>query len=448
MPESQIKRLFSHTRLRWFLLGAATVSIAEFILPVVGKTPQIIHSYSSKPTTTAHSVLTQFDLNSLLSTATGAESAHAEETIDSVLARLSASSTYAGLPVRSVTVHVPTETQGIAILIPQIHRYPGSAYADSVNDMAETAQNEIYTIEKSVAGSNNIQFLMTEGDNYGLVPNAKIQLLQDKIKTTNELQTELDNVPTTDAAGALLKSNGEKVVALMQREISLAGGSYKLKAEKPTLTLYGSENPDTVAQSADIVRNYMYIEDRLASLTTPQSSNSTLSVSKNNLNLNSILGLIQSFTNDPGNALLQACRGIISKAQGTTDGPLVHSAQSIQATYKRLAELDNTVIETTVTTAPSRTDNPYTTVTNVKMLEDKKAIVEKQITDVVINERNAETTENFARGLVNTDNTVGIIQYGAGHEAGLTAEMNKHHIAVIVVTPTSVTGGENAAMPD
>ncbi|MDP3697792.1 MAG: hypothetical protein Q8R55_07335 [Candidatus Taylorbacteria bacterium] len=64
----------------------------------------------------------------------------------------------------------------------------------------------------------------------------------------------------------------------------------------------------------------------------------------------------------------------------------------------------------------------------------KSPELEKKIQDVVVDRRNKEAAKNFARTLQETDKRIGIIQFGAGHTAGLIKELNRQGISVIVVT--------------
>lgn len=88
--------------------------------------------------------------------------------------------------------------------------------------------------------------------------------------------------------------------------------------------------------------------------------------------------------------------------------------------------------------SPTITKNPYANEYSQAKLKLRVAWREKQINEVIIDRRNKETAVNFARGLEDTNQITGILQFGAGHKERLIKELNKNKISVIVVTPDRV----------
>jgi hypothetical protein len=158
-----------------------------------------------------------------------------DQSIDSIATALKSMQ----LPIGKITLHPVQNSKGTAIYLPQVHRNPGSSISDPINNSAEIAQRQIYDIISYLVKNKNIKFAMAEGDIYGKVPQEKIDLLKNKIGSGGNSNT---------------------------REINLAGAPYRLKAEGVDFTLYGGETKSTYDQSADIVRDYIYLSDRLDQL--------------------------------------------------------------------------------------------------------------------------------------------------------------------------------------
>ncbi len=218
----------------------------------------------------------------------------------------------AGLPASSVTFYSTPAAKGVAIYIPQVHKNPGSQAADVSNNDAEIAQNQIYKIISFLTRQTGIKYVMTEGEMYGPVPQAKLDSLRSNLHK-------------------LEQNKNSQEARILEREVILKGAAHKLKAEGENFALYGAENKDTYEKSAKIVRNYVATRSK-------------------------------------------------------------DSARQIQA--------------------------------------------------VVVDQRNKETAENFAKGLTAEKTEVGILQFGAGHKKGLVAELQSQGLSVIVITPNEVSAGK------
>lgn len=154
------------------------------------------------------------------------------------------------LPVASTYASNVDNPKGTAILIPQIHRYPGSNVTDPLNDNAESAQKEAYQIMSYLTQNDNINLIMAEGDLYGPVSQEKINNLAQEINLRN----------------LLAQFNFTSLVNLLDRDIFLAGAPYILKAKNNDINLYGGETESVYNESANIVRNYVYLTDRKTQL--------------------------------------------------------------------------------------------------------------------------------------------------------------------------------------
>ena len=70
---------------------------------------------------------------------------------------------------------------------------------------------------------------------------------------------------------------------------------------------------------------------------------------------------------------------------------------------------------------------------------NKHKHIRKKLNEIVLNQRNKETAENFSKGLWETNNNVGVLQFGAAHTKGLIRELNKQGLTVIVITVDGVS---------
>ena len=348
------------------------------------------------------------------------------------------------LPIGNVTIHTATTSQGVAVLIPQSHRYPGSAPEDVVNNTAEIAQNQIYQIIPELINRYNINFIMAEGDSYCEVSSEKIDGLAEKITSRErfslafqELKESLLQKGYAPALIEKFSKDAEAVLRKNDRAIILAGAPYKLKAEGSSFTLFGSENPATVEEGKVLVRDYIYLEDRLNQLQGPMAAflppGSAVQIPQS-FDIQSLLSLLKPLT--PENALRRALQSLLVVVNSKGDEKTSQDITSIERDLTRLIESDS--VEGGQTPAPSREDNPYMTISDRKALEAKLSETEGKITKTVIEKRNQEAADNFAQALTERGEKTGILQYGAGHEEGLVKELQARGLSVVVITPQAV----------
>lgn len=393
------------------------------------------------------------------------------------VAELAKPQTYANLPVGSVSSYPVQNSWGTVLLIPQFHRYPGTALADSSNDSAQVAQSQIYDIMSYVNKQYGIKFAMAEGDLYGPVPNEKITSLTDKISLRNEFSSGLDQLKkeigdNPSPADQQLLNDSTRLLATLDREIILQGAPYKLKAEGGNVNLYGSEVKSTQDKSATIVRNYIYLQDRektlvqgnisqssgLLSMLKSGKSQAVGALSVNPLNLGSQMNFgtqvgvgsktnstlaklyqqLLSRTQNGGNSLESDFITVESQASASGDSSLLGVLAKLRDTYYKIKDNQVKGELSANKNSPSRQDNPYSGITDSNVIKSKLNESEKQIQSVVIDQRNVETAENFAQGLKAENTDIGFLQFGAGHEAGLIEQLNKQGLSVVVVTPTEV----------
>ncbi len=174
------------------------------------------------------------------------------------------------------------------------------------------------------------------------------------------------------------KPGSDKKVKEKKRELSLVGAPIKLWAEGKDMILVGSENKKTLDESREIVKEHLSLQEQM-------SSGKTSSLEK-------------SFSDE---------------------------------TVKKLEKLKELK-------AKLKSKKNKKSPKKEKDLKEKIKQNEKKIQEVIIDKRNKETAENFSQALKKYDQNAGILEFGAGHEAGLIKEFNKIGIDVIVVTTNEV----------
>lgn len=347
---------------------------------------------------------------------------------------------YAGLPVGSVDVRPTDRSWGTVVLLPQYHQHPGSNVDDAVNDRAQRTQEESYAILQKLTHDGNTHLVMVEGEIAGDVPVAKTQRLTALVQERDTFRTRLDGVvqsfgalPSEATRVARVKKSGEKLLASVDRQIALAGAPQWAAATGAPIRLVGSENPDTLAQSRDVVRTYIYAQDRLAQL---GGGTSTAALGGS---------FVETMLSSQLQQLLKKARAEntdIDLSRLQREAPDANSAENVRTLRDAWQALSQTRsmrdAPAQSTTATTRSDNPFAGIQNPAALRKIVTQQEQKIQELVITRRNTETAENFARALRSHDVTTGILQFGAGHEDGLTRELNKVGLSVIVVRPAEV----------
>lgn len=347
--------------------------------------------------------------------------------------------TYSGLPVESSTLYNTTSSRGVAILIPQSHRYPGSEVEDSINDTAMVVQNNIYKLLSFLTHTFSITTIMAEGDPYGPVDPAKLSRIAEQNQSdvilgssVQALQSEVAKDERLMRFSKDLVNQSTAVHNSTSRALILEGAPYKLKAEGANITLYGSENMETVEEGKLVVRDYIYLQDRLAALS--QETEAEQLAPQNDLaSIQALMNILSPA--QPTDRLLKTLnsleRVLTTNPKDTVQSLISSTRQSLERMTEALKAPNNQQEEI----APSRSNNPYANETNRTALEEKRQVLEAKITDVVVNKRNEETAEHFSQMLEAERTQIAILQYGAGHEAGLVEELQERAISVVVIRP-------------
>jgi len=355
---------------------------------------------------------------------------------------------YAHLPVGKVSSYEHPDAWGTAILIPQTHRYPGTDAADQANDSAEIAQAQIYETLSYLHEQFRVDFMMAEGDLYGEVPEGKISKLTEKISLRDRFSAQIETLKhefqkesIDPAAERDFFKHADQFVASLDREIILEGAPYRLKAEREDITLFGSENKATREEGAVVVRDYIYLKDRLGELTSvpDQRNRGFTKRSGRTHELSEVYALLLSQNRNPGQSLESDLASLESLASFRGEDDLGILLAECKDTYQTIQRLRKQEEEETVSVPlPSREDNPYQSIRSPQEIQALLAETEQKIEEIVVVKRNQEVAENFARALKAEDTTIGILQFGAGHESGLIQELNEQGLSVIVITPKEV----------
>ncbi|MBI4708587.1 MAG: hypothetical protein HY764_00025 [Candidatus Portnoybacteria bacterium] len=338
--------------------------------------------------------------------------------------------------VGDISQHPAPNSWAQAVLIPQTHKYPGSQASDSMNNQAEIAQNQIYEIISYIQKNSGINFVMIEGDLYGPEQsNEKTQILAEKIALREKLVKQAEQIKEAMANGTISPSieikfskDIDAFIATLDREIALKGAAYLLKARGGDLTIYGSEDAETLSQCTQITRNYIYQKDRKTQLESNGTNSQSLAMLRN-----LYMSQTQKKT-DPE----QCIQSDILTLSSDTSPELKKALNQFQETFNELQNLQ-TQEDNSGQPAPSRSDNPYNSITSLSQINSLIQESEKAIETTIIDVRNKETAENFAKALKENNLNIGMIQFGAGHTEGLIEELNKLGISVIVATPQEVS---------
>ncbi|MFA5062189.1 MAG: hypothetical protein WC526_03510 [Patescibacteria group bacterium] len=342
------------------------------------------------------------------------------------------------LPV-TMEQHPATSSWATAIVLPQSHRYPGSEIADPKNNNAVVVQNQIYNVISQLYNQNHINFVLAEGDLNGPVPADKISNLNQEIKLRNQFAEESSNLNKilsqnnsanqTCLTGFFNQTN--KIISYLDRDIALAGAPYQLKAEGNDLALYGAENSSTREASANIVRDYVYLNDRLTQL-GGGSQLASASVSGASTNA-SMLALLSTLGGQKSQPLESYFPSLVTIAG--TDAAASTAVNQLKDTYHQLQTLDKVKNASEASaSSPSRADNPYSSITDTTQIRTLISKNNDQLTDVVLNQRNEDAADNFAQNLKSQNLDTGIIIFGAEHTAGLIKDLNDKGISVITIS--------------
>lgn len=347
--------------------------------------------------------------------------------------------TFNNLPITSIEQHTATNSWATAIVFPQSHRYPGSDITDPVNDDAMVVQNQIYSIISRLYNQNHINFVMAEGDLNGPVPIEKISYINQEIILKKQLADESSNLkkllPASGANQAYLTNfynQIDKITSYLERDITLAGAPYQFMAEGNNLVLYGAENASTREASANIVRDYVYLNDRLSQLGGGTQLTSAPTNSGTSVNA-SIMSLISSLGAQQKSQTLESYFPSLGTIAGTNT-TLINAINQIKDTYHKIQGLNQTQNTAVSSATPSRSNNPYSSISDVKQIQTLLNKNNTKMTDVVLNQRSTDAADNFAQALKTQNLNTGIIVFGAEHTAGLIKDLNAKGISVISIS--------------
>lgn len=347
---------------------------------------------------------------------------------------------FSDLPIAEIKRYKVENARGTAIFLPQIHKNPGSDSKDKSNDDAEIAQKEHYEITKYLNDKYGLDLVVVEGELNGLVSLDKLAQITKKVRARNFLALHVNKLKDILRDKSLdpkledrLIQGLNKVVRDADRDIILQGAPYKFKAEGGDITLYGTEVESTREEGRVIVRDYIYLNDRIQSLENTQISRASQAQGLFSSNL---LDLLKNFSAIPkGNTVSRDISSLKSLAEDNGDRQLITTLEDLA---QDLTDLNPGTGTRMNSSQPARADNPYKHETNLGKLKELLKGVEKKIQETVIDKRNKETAKSFAEALSATNEKAGILQFGAGHEKGLVEELNKEGISVIVITADMV----------
>jgi hypothetical protein len=358
----------------------------------------------------------------------------------------------AGLPIGRVEKHTADDPWGYTVYIPQIHKNPASETGDKINDSAEITQKETYKMLDYLVNEKEMDFVMAEGDLYGEVPADKIGKLSEKIRLREELESRLKELKTHTANSkmALIASpvmiRGAKAIDFLDREIALAGAPYAIKAEGANMNLYGAENHETREECTHLVRDYIYQKDRISALSVNQGGEAmTLEASGANKTVSLKTELLKKLLSKNGAQNNPLTRLFVADDSREDHGRIINNGANdvggliseINEIYLEIEKLYS-ISANGAGARPGRMDNPYNSIDNPEELNKIHKETEKMIEEIVLEKRNREAAENFARALKQENENTGILQFGAAHEEGLVNELIKQGLSVIVISPNEV----------
>ncbi|MBI2482651.1 hypothetical protein HYV74_00555 [Candidatus Uhrbacteria bacterium] len=350
------------------------------------------------------------------------------------------------LPIADVTLDASASDWGAVVLLPQLHRYPGSVSADAVNDRAVRAQRQTYDILRGLLRQWPIELMMVEGELAGPVSREKrdrtaqrIAARAEMVRVQDALRIVITQTEDEEARSRLEQFARTIPAALVRadRAIALDGAPYQLWAEGQSLTMVGAERAATRATSADLVRTQVYLQDRLAALTgsdriVPTTPMTTL-LADTSARTNLLRAYLQARTQRaPGSGKA----GSIS-ASSMRDPALAPYAQQLQRALVMLEDAESASSDGQVR-APSRAANPYLRIQDPRTIRRMLEENESAITQTVLEQRNGETAEYMAQALRVQGGGVGMLQYGAAHAPGLARALRAQGLTVLTVTPDEV----------
>lgn len=347
---------------------------------------------------------------------------------------------YSGLPVASVKAYPVEGAAGTVFLVPQYHLDPSTQADDKRNDLAYKTQKEIYRIMRFMNERAGIDLAMIEGEMRGPVPSGKVDGWKRMVDSRNSLDGVTGKLRDVLAETTINESLESKVVQGLEgknekvnRRVMLSGATQVLVGEGGQVQVWGLENEGTIAASRPIIRDYVYLQDRIVQVSRGGSGKTAKDVSQGEK-----LALLAKLLGGSGSKNVPSSLDAL-KAQAQVQGNSEVSGLAAQAKEELGAWEAKTASGSKSYADLSRqTSNPYTGINSSRELKRRLAETEKQIKQIVIDQRNREAAENARYALAATGEEAGVVQFGSGHTEGLVQEMNRQGLSVVVVTPAAV----------
>lgn len=348
---------------------------------------------------------------------------------------------YSDIPnVGDVSYHKAQNPWAVAYVIPQIHKDPALDSSNPGNNDAETSQKQIYGIIKSLHKNFDVNVVAVEGELINDPVEPKIDELSRKMKSRNSFQEEASILSSKipEYARSTFNSRVASFIDGIDREIWLKGAPYKLSAEGYPISMYGLENPDTRKDATEIVRKYVYLQDRVNQGEAQIEENVSGNLSAGNI---SKIGQIFSLFPMGNEGRMKRDLEIIGQRVDGTGGITSNMLRNLEILLKKPKP------GSTEKNIPSRSDNPYMSLTNdqaKKMLKQTEGEVE----EVVSKKRSSEAAENFADILKDNGENSGIIQFGAAHVNDIIKKLNEEGISAVVISPEEVSRADELKNSD
>lgn len=349
-------------------------------------------------------------------------------------------SSYNNVPIADIKSYPKKDSQGTVVLIPQSHKSPGSSNNDSVNDKPVKAQKQIYKILEHLNSSFGLNHILAEGKLENEGEKEKVSSMRKLKKLRDELVANMEDLKkNTQQTNPEVINELNHFVKKIDRKLYLAGAPYLLKTKNSSIQVVGVEDKELRKQSKEIVRNYLYQQDRIKEL-EGSSTNNKLALMSKKKKIIQLMELLKDNGNDSQEEIPLALTKIKQKAKSKDNREAQDAAEKTKRSYNKIKAFYNkkqqeSRLKNQKRQAPSREDNPYDNIDDLSKLNQIHQKTKDKINDVVKNGRNVAIAENSKEFLENTNETHGILVFGAQHERGLIKELNKQNLNVVVVTP-------------
>lgn len=350
---------------------------------------------------------------------------------------------YSDLPVADVVFNEVPNSWATVVFFPQYHKYPGSEVDDPRNNRAEKVQKETYHVMDKIIEQVPLNIIALEGELDGQLEPGKRTYFAQKLKYFDQLNQSFRNLekhfheqPMYPEIEENILTEIKNKLAYLERDLILEGAPVQLWAKYDHIQVFGTENPQTLEESKILVRDYIYLQDRLMAITQPKpyAQIPAFHASFNGSTIESIQqDVSMNYLFDQDFHLLEV--------QAKEQNPRVWEAlQEFKNTWNEATNFQKTGSEDIATMEPqvSRADNPYENIDDVSYLQSLIAENEGKIQETIITRRNREAAQYVAQILQTQEDNLGILQFGAGHEQGLVEELKHLGMSVITVKTFSV----------